>query len=274
MTNINKNLNEERTIHNRIASLYESVFNQLYLYRKSREATMFRISGLIKDNRAKILDVGCGTGEVLQGLSTLGYKHLYGVDISEEMVKIARKKSPNAKICRASAHSLPYNDSSFDAVLFVSVFHHFPEQLDALSEAKRILKKDGLLYLCEPTDDWFFSNWVDKVWYVRIALMPLTAMYLFLRFINKRKIDEIELINKAENYTEHHKHVDKKRLLAKVRKIFKVSLFDQREVITPIYTGVIFNSSWERIFGQLLISFDLVLSKMIPGMLLTIVAKK
>lgn len=89
----------------------------------------------------RVLLVGVGTGEDLAFLPTS--TGLVGIDLSEEMLEVARAKFPSAELRVMNAESLEYSDGLFDKVvlnLVLSVVEH-PEQ--ALAEAIRVLKPEG-----------------------------------------------------------------------------------------------------------------------------------
>ncbi len=98
----------------------------------------------------KILDIGCGTGEDLKFLSKFGFE-LYGIDLSEKMVEIAKKKVRNAKIFRLDVREVDklFPNDYFDCVLAMYSIVHLPkkEVKEVLRKIKKILKKDGLLVL-------------------------------------------------------------------------------------------------------------------------------
>ena len=87
-----------------------------------------------------VLEVGCGTGIWMQFLLPV-VKSIEGIDISLGMVKQAQKKGLNVK--GGSAQAIPYNDNSFDFVFSYRVHPHVPNLPKALSEIKRVLRKDG-----------------------------------------------------------------------------------------------------------------------------------
>lgn len=90
---------------------------------------------------ARLLDVGCGTGELGQLFSN-GY---VGIDVSEEYLSYARRNVPNGTFHQMSADALTFADDSFDHVLCTRLLHHLSDvQVDAaLLQMKRVVKPGG-----------------------------------------------------------------------------------------------------------------------------------
>lgn len=97
---------------------------------------------------SKILDVGCGDGNVAQLYLKKG--EVYGVDISAAVLKLAQKKGIKTKLCDLNKEKLPFADDFFDVVIFTDVVEHLISPLVVLKEAKRVLKKDGRLIITVP----------------------------------------------------------------------------------------------------------------------------
>ena len=95
-----------------------------------------------------VLDVGCGPGWTTGFLVEEG-TDAFGVDISSEMVRVARHNNPGVRFEPASLFCLPGNDATLAGVVCWFVLHHVPdEDLDAaLAEMARVLKPDGVLLL-------------------------------------------------------------------------------------------------------------------------------
>lgn len=91
------------------------------------------------------LDLGCGTGEMIkQILQADNYKELYGIDLSEEMLAVAKNKLPDqVKLLLGDSESLPFPDNFFDVVYCNDSFHHYPAPQNVLSEVQRVLKPGG-----------------------------------------------------------------------------------------------------------------------------------
>lgn len=133
-----------------------------------------------------ILDVGCGTGILLQQLLKSGLSlKLHGIDISSEMVKAARAKFEQgaAFIHEGSAHSLPYQSESFDCVTCATSFHHYQSPLSSLQEMFRVLKPGGRLALLDPFTDGFLRKVICRT----------------LNFLCNEK--DTHLFNRAQMYT-------------------------------------------------------------------------
>ncbi|MFT8917100.1 MAG: methyltransferase domain-containing protein [Oenococcus sp.] len=97
----------------------------------------------------RLLDVGCANGRLLALLNRQAEIQATGVDISAQMIALAKKRLPKGRFACASAEKLPFTDSQFDYVICSASFHHFPDPDRFLQEAKRCLKKDGRLIIAE-----------------------------------------------------------------------------------------------------------------------------
>lgn len=98
---------------------------------------------LTKDTH--LIDLGCGGGWILKGLSS-HYKRGVGLDISLEMLAHAQKTCPHNGLLCGSIDRLPFKDEMFDRILSYFVFINFPDDLFAercISEIIRVLKKGG-----------------------------------------------------------------------------------------------------------------------------------
>jgi SAM-dependent methyltransferase len=73
--------------------------------------------------RGSVLDVGCGTGVLAQRLALRGYA-VTGVDPSDGMLEVLRRRSPAVHAVQSSGAALPFDDGTFDLVLCVAVMHH------------------------------------------------------------------------------------------------------------------------------------------------------
>ena len=114
--------------------------------------------------KGKLLNLGCAHGP-----DFLPFKDnfkLYGVDFSDEMLRLARKYSLkfnfNVDLTLADVRQLPYPDDSFDQAISVATYHHIKgeqERLKALNELKRVLKPGGEAFIT------VWNRWQPGFWF-------------------------------------------------------------------------------------------------------------
>jgi len=102
-----------------------------------------------------ILDVGCGTGRLLERLAEAGARDLTGSDLTSRMVELSRTRlSPfevDVELYQGDAETgLPWSAGSFDVVVATGVLHHFYNVKAALAEVKRVLRENGRLVVADP----------------------------------------------------------------------------------------------------------------------------
>ena len=96
----------------------------------------------------KVLDVACGTGDMAVELLRQGCS-VTGVDLSKEMLAIAKRKAPQAEYRLADAEHLPFGDASFDAVTCAFGVRNFVHLEQGLHEMLRVLKPGGRMVILE-----------------------------------------------------------------------------------------------------------------------------
>lgn len=103
--------------------------------------------------KAALLDIGCGTGDMLRIFSELcPGASLTGLDFSPNMLKAAGanlRDLPNLKLQQGNALDLPFPDASFDGVSISFALRNTADYLRALQEASRVLKEGGMLLVID-----------------------------------------------------------------------------------------------------------------------------
>lgn len=124
-----------------------------------------------------LLDIGCGTGYLINMLSSHRSADYYGLDLSPEMLKVAKRKLGKSVILtEGTADKLPYADNSFDVVTCIQSFHHYPYPEKAMKEAYRVLKPKGL-YILSDTGVSGIKKWFENKLILKLAKTGDYAVY-------------------------------------------------------------------------------------------------
>lgn len=112
----------------------------------------------------EILDIGAGTGRYSVELEKLGHK-LTAVELVNKNVSQIKLKSKTIIAKQGNALDLKFKNESFDvALLFGPTYHLFTheDKLKAINEAKRVLRKNGLLFIMYLTNEYAFITYAIK----------------------------------------------------------------------------------------------------------------
>jgi ubiquinone/menaquinone biosynthesis C-methylase UbiE len=97
---------------------------------------------------ARVLDIGCGSGWAARLMAEKTHEgHVVGIDISDEMVRLAGETSksfPNIEFRVASAERLPFSDDEFSRAFSMESLYYYADMLGALKEIRRVLQPGGV----------------------------------------------------------------------------------------------------------------------------------
>ena len=115
------------------------------------EAVFYAVGGGIS-----VLDIGCGNGFLLYNLRKK-FENLYGLELSSSMAIEAKETLSNQKagICLGNVEQLPFEDESFDCVVWTDVLEHIPDVWQAFREVVRVLRLGGQLITTTPNVAYF-----------------------------------------------------------------------------------------------------------------------
>lgn len=109
-----------------------------------------------------LLDIGCGTGNLLSTISSKYDTEIAGVDISPKMLKIASEKlGSKADLREADSENLPFDDASFNMVMCTDSFHHYPHPNIVLNEIRRVLKPKGNILIADMSANTLFRFYLN-----------------------------------------------------------------------------------------------------------------
>lgn len=160
-------------------SLRKKFFAATYdsMSRKTEEAGLRALRrGLLAEASGSVLEVGAGTGANLAHYNGK-VESLVFTEPEPAMIrrlqKKAREEAPLAKILRAPAEDLPFEDDTFDTVVSTLVLCGVDDQARALREIKRVLRPGGRLLFLEHvrSDDQTLARFQDRMnWLNRLVV--------------------------------------------------------------------------------------------------------
>lgn len=113
--------------------------------------------------RSRVMDVGCGEGQLARLATEVGASSVIGVDPTHAQVDEAARRGGGPAYMRAPSHRLPFRGQWFDAAVACLVFEHVDALDESLAEVARVLRSGGrfLLFLNHPLLQTPGSGWID-----------------------------------------------------------------------------------------------------------------
>lgn len=115
------------------------------------------------------------------------------------MIHVAKMRYPNMNFKVQPCYPLGWNDESIDIITVCCAFHHFDNSQGFVNECKRVLKKNGTVYIADPNFGAFLRFFANKFWFpisksgdVRIySSKELEAIFIILDLKQYRFIGRI-----------------------------------------------------------------------------------
>jgi 2-polyprenyl-3-methyl-5-hydroxy-6-metoxy-1,4-benzoquinol methylase len=186
---------------------YEQFFLEKHIHqskydlraRLRREAVKRALDEVGIPDRPRIVDVGCGVGDVIESMPACAIK--IGLAYSQADLDLARRVcSEGVQFVKASALELPFASESVDALICLEVIEHLPDDRAVVSELSRVLKPRGRLLISVPGNH-YFAEYLDLMGHYRHYSRESLASLLsseHLRII--RYVDPYRLINTLHFY--------------------------------------------------------------------------
>jgi len=106
------------------------------------------------DGSKRVLDVGCGAGNMMHHLSRYG--HVVGVDSFEKPLAVCRQRGYEARL--APAEDLPFDAGSVDLVALLDVVEHCDDDLRVFKESYRVCAPGGFVVVTAPAFSWLWTD--------------------------------------------------------------------------------------------------------------------
>ncbi|MFH1710909.1 MAG: class I SAM-dependent methyltransferase [Nanoarchaeota archaeon] len=161
---MDKNIRETKDSFDNWAESYDAGILTPLLFKRIQRKIV-RIVGELENK--DVLDVGCGTGSLIIMIYDKNKTNRFtGVDISENMIEAARKKTSghkNIEFIVGKTGNLPFDRDRFDYVISSVSFHHWPEHEMALKELYDLVKPSGKLLIADLTIPQFGGRGTNAV---------------------------------------------------------------------------------------------------------------
>jgi len=107
------------------------------------------------NDRLSVLDVGCGTGLMLEALRP--YAHPVGIDFSRLAMMYCAQRGIERLVC-ARVEALPFGDETFDLLLALDLFEHIDDDAALIREMWRLCRPGGRLLISVPAYPFLWSD--------------------------------------------------------------------------------------------------------------------
>ena len=131
---------------NNIAALYQDKFMDLDIYNDTYDY----ICNAIKNPKSKLLEIGCGPGNITKYLLTKRPDfEIFGIDIAPNMIELAKQNNPTAKFEVMDSRAISTLEEKFDGIVvgFCLPYLSPKDTTELITKAYNLLNEKGLLYL-------------------------------------------------------------------------------------------------------------------------------
>jgi demethylmenaquinone methyltransferase / 2-methoxy-6-polyprenyl-1,4-benzoquinol methylase len=171
-----------RAMFGRVAHRYDLANHLLSanVDRYWRSHTVARVEKILRRPDARVLDLACGTGDLLIALEQKAGRALLGSDFCHPMLTGARRKLQrgqlNSKLIESDALALPFSDESLDLVTIAFGYRNLANYHEGLLEMRRVLRPGGALAILEFTQPPNAAFAAVYNWYSRHVLPMIGGM--------------------------------------------------------------------------------------------------
>lgn len=144
------------------ANKYERLWVQKYSLAPTRRDIIKETKNILnKDTTYNILDMGCGTGQLISDMKVefKDYNIQYtGIDISGEMIKLAKNKDSETIYIVSSIDDFPVKKEKFDIIICTHSFPYYPDKIASLQKFYTMLKSSGTLLLAQASANTVYDH--------------------------------------------------------------------------------------------------------------------
>jgi ubiquinone/menaquinone biosynthesis C-methylase UbiE len=183
----------------------------------------------------KVVDVGCGTGVILEAVAECGHR-VFGVDMSSGMLSKVRERIRRMNHGRISCfqgdiEALPFGKNSFDALLGIGVIQYLENFNKAVSEISRVVRHGGVAIVTLP-NLLRLNNWFDPYYYTNRLYG-----YLHCKIVGTQLETEVDV---REELSSNKTFKNRRFVYGQLRPLFRKHGLVERTAVGVGYTGFTF----------------------------------
>lgn len=162
----------------------------------------------LKRVEGKILDLGCGKGGITSNIKrNRADLEFFACDNDKKALSVFEKSFKNigVKLAECDAESLVYQDNFFDAVVMFDVLEHLEKPKQALSEVKRVLRKNGVFHLVVPLEAGLttFDGWIKRLFGINLKKAPIGHIHQFSLDQIRKMLKDLGFTVQRERFSYH-----------------------------------------------------------------------
>lgn len=144
-------------------------------------------------NRQTILEVGCASGSLTTYMTQSGYLST-GVDFSDNMIELAKKRNHHIDFSVANVLDLPFEDHSFDGVIAASLINIVSDKRTAMQELTRVCQKGGVITILVPFSGFHDEHLQTLQTSLNISGFSDAAMKAWHKLPPKMSLDDLSIL--------------------------------------------------------------------------------
>ncbi len=142
------------------ADKYDKLWVQKYSLKPTRDYITKALTDINYKN-IKILDLGCGPGELISELTKkFSNIEVTGIDFSEKMLEISNKRNPSAKHIKMDTANLYELEDQYDIIVCTHSLPYYKEPKNVFKELHRVLKSNGKILVGFASGNSFYDKFI------------------------------------------------------------------------------------------------------------------
>lgn len=143
------------------ADKYDKLWVQKYSLKPTREYIIKTLSKYKNMEELKVLDLGCGTGELIFELKKeFNNIKITGIDFSEKMIEISKNKNPSAKHILMDVSELNKLDEKFNIIICTHSLPYYKKPKDVFEQLNKMLQDDGRIFAGFASGDSIYDKFI------------------------------------------------------------------------------------------------------------------